>query len=98
MTKLKFVENIKPDVTTDIVYMMCPMHLLKLEEMMSTLEDGQILELLTDYDGALEDIPEWCEKTGNEFIGVDEGEDYFKFYIRKRGSGKYCPVPSDDGK
>ncbi len=96
MTKLKFVENVKPDVTTDIVYMMCPMHLLKLEEMMSTLEDGQILELLTDYDGALEDIPEWCEKTGNEFIGVDEGEDYFKFYIRKRGSGKYCPVPSDN--
>jgi len=80
---LKFVENIKPDVTTDIVYMMCPMHLLKLEEMIKEIDKGQTLEILTDYDGALEDIPAWCEKTGNEFIGVDEAEDFYKIYIKK---------------
>ncbi len=81
---LKFVENIKADLTTDIVYMMCPMHLLKLEEKMKELDGGQILEILTDYDGALEDIPGWCEKTGNEFLGIEETEDYYKFYIRKK--------------
>ncbi|MGW8272086.1 MAG: sulfurtransferase TusA family protein [Thermodesulfovibrionales bacterium] len=80
---LKFVENVKPDVTTDIVYMMCPMHLLKLEEKMKDLEAGQILEIMTDYDGALEDIPAWCGKTGNEFLGIDETPDYYKFYIKK---------------
>ena len=48
---MKFVQNVKPDVTTDIVYMMCPMHLLKLEEQMKELESGQILEIMTDYDG-----------------------------------------------
>jgi TusA-related sulfurtransferase len=42
-----------------------------------------VLEILTDYDGAMEDIPQWCEKTGNEFIGMDEDEDYYKFYVRK---------------
>jgi len=84
MTKIKFVENIKPDVTTDIIYMMCPMHLLRLDEIMQQLHHGQILELLTDYDGALEDIPQWCERTGNEFIGIDEEQDYYKIYIRKR--------------
>lgn len=80
---LKFVDRIKPDVTTDIVYMMCPMHLLKLEEKMKELDKGQILEILTDYDGALEDIPGWCEKTGNEFLGVEDSDEYYKFYIRK---------------
>ncbi len=80
---LKFVERIKADVTTDIVYMMCPMHLLKLEEKIKELDKGQILEILTDYDGALEDIPQWCEKTGNEFLGIEESADYYKFYIRK---------------
>lgn len=80
---LKFVENIKPDVTADIVYMMCPMHLLKLDEQIKELEKGQILEILTDYDGALEDIPDWCGKTGNEFLGLEESEDFYKFYIRK---------------
>ncbi len=81
--RLKFVEKIKADVTTDIVYMMCPMHLLKLEEKIKELDKGQILEILTDYDGALEDIPGWCEKTGNEFLGVEESEDFYKLYIKK---------------
>ena len=80
---MKFVENVKPDVTTDIVYMMCPMHLLKLEEQIRELETGQILEIMTDYDGALEDIPAWCTKSGNEFLGMEDAGDYFKFYIRK---------------
>ncbi len=81
---LKFVENVKPDVTTDIVYMMCPMHLLKLEEQVKEIEIDQVLEIMTDYDGALEDIPAWCDKTGNEFLGIEEDEDYYKFYIKKK--------------
>ncbi|HMK56220.1 MAG TPA: sulfurtransferase TusA family protein [Dissulfurispiraceae bacterium] len=80
---MKFIENVRADVTADIVYMMCPMHLLKLDEMIKELEVGQVLEVLTDYDGAMEDIPQWCERTGNEFMGMNETEDFFKFYIRK---------------
>jgi tRNA 2-thiouridine synthesizing protein A len=80
---MKFVENVRPDVTTDIVYMMCPMHLLKLQEQIKELEQGQILEIMTDYDGALEDIPAWCDKTGNEFLGMEDSDDFYKFYIRK---------------
>ncbi len=83
MSKLRFVENIKADLTADIVYMMCPMHLLKLQEMIKKVEPGQIVEIITDYDGALEDIPQWCEKNGHEFIGVEDDTDFFKFYIRR---------------
>lgn len=85
---LKFVEGVRADVTTDVVYMMCPMHLLKLEEMIKKIEPGQVLEVLTDYDGALEDIPGWCEKHGHEFLGIEEAEDIFKFYIRKKAREK----------
>jgi TusA-related sulfurtransferase len=80
---MKFVENVKPDISTDIVFMMCPMHLLKLDEQIKELQQGQILEIITDYDGALEDIPGWCEKTGNEFIGLEDTGDFYKFYIKK---------------
>lgn len=83
---LKFVENVKADVTSDIVYMMCPMHLLKLDEQIKELEKEQVLEILTDYDGALEDIPQWCEKTGNEFLGIDEADEYYKIYVKKKAS------------
>ena len=76
-------DQIEADATTDIIYMMCPMHLLTIEEQVKEISVGQILAILTDYDGALEDIPEWCQKTGNEFLGVYEDDDHYKFYIRK---------------
>ena len=46
---------------------------------------GQVLEILTDYDGALEDLPAWCTKHGQEFVGIceDESEDIYKLYIKK---------------
>ncbi len=76
-------EPIEADATTDIIYMMCPMHLLTIEERVHEIEPGQTLAILTDYDGALEDVPQWCEKTGNDFLGIYEDVDHYKFYIKR---------------
>ena len=76
-------EPLKADAETDIIYMMCPMHLLTIDEQIKEIDIGQILSILTDYDGAIEDIPEWCEKTGNEFLGIYEEIDHYKFYVKK---------------
>ncbi len=83
-SKLKFIDKpLTVDSTTDIIYMMCPMHLLTIEEKMKELQKEQTLAILTDYDGALEDIPEWCRKTGNEFLGIMESPDCYTFYVKK---------------
>ncbi len=74
-----------PDATTDLVHRVCPMHLLEPSEMIKELKTGQVLEIVTDYDGALDDIPDWCAKHGQEFVGVceEDCEDCYKLYIRK---------------
>ena len=51
---MKFLEKCKADATADLVYRACPMHLLEPMELIKDLEKGQVLEILTDYDGALE--------------------------------------------
>lgn len=83
-TQLNFLdEPIRADATTDIIYMMCPMHLLTIKSKIKEINMGQVLAILTDFEGALEDIPAWCEISGNEFLGVLEEEDHYTFYVRK---------------
>lgn len=82
--KSLFIDKpIAADATTDIIYMMCPMHLLTIKDKIKELKKGQVLAILTDYDGALEDIPDWCAKTGNEFLGILEAPDCYTFYVKK---------------
>jgi TusA-related sulfurtransferase len=82
---MKFISACPADATADLVYRVCPMHLLEPAELLKDLEPGQVLEILTDYDGALEDIPAWCAKQGQEFLGIceDDCSECYKLYIRK---------------
>ena len=80
---MKFVKDIPADETLDLVCRMCPMHLLEPGDKLKCMKKGQILQVLTDYDGALEDIPALCKKCGQDFIGIEEDEDCYKLYIRK---------------
>ncbi len=82
---MQFLKDIKADATSDLVHRVCPMHLLEPVDLIKDLKQGQVLEILTDYDGALDDIPAWCAKNGQEFMGIEEVEDeeVFKLYIRK---------------
>ena len=83
-SQLNFLDKpIKADATTDIIYKMCPMHLLTIKKKIKEIDMDQVLAVLTDYEGALEDIPAWCEISGNEFLGVLEEEDHYTFYLRK---------------
>jgi TusA-related sulfurtransferase len=81
---MKFLEKeLSANLSVDIVHLMCPIHLLELNESIKKIEVGQILELITDYDRALEDVPKWCEVFGQEFLGVYEDGETYKFYIRR---------------
>lgn len=81
---MNFVGRYEADASADLVYRMCPVHLLEPERMLKGMHLGQVLEVLTDYDGALEDIPAWCAKNGQEFIGINADErEYYRLYIRK---------------
>ena len=63
---MKFKEDQSSDETLDLVCRMCPLHLMEPGDRLKCMKKGQVLEVLTDYDGALEDIPEWCRKHGQE--------------------------------
>ncbi len=72
------------DDTLDCMGLSCPMPIVKLAQKMKDMQSEQVLELLADDIGAKEDVPAWCKRTGNEFLGIEEESETLKFYIRKK--------------
>jgi tRNA 2-thiouridine synthesizing protein A len=64
--------------------MACPQPILKLTEAMKELKGGQMLKVLADDPGALEDIPVWCKRTGNHMISITEESGIITVFIRKK--------------
>jgi len=70
--------------TFDARGLMCPMPIVKAKKEIAEIKVGEILEVLADDEGALEDFSAWCEQTGNELISSEEKDDYYRFLIRRK--------------
>ena len=73
----------KADVVQDSIGQMCPMPIANLAKNMRNMKAGQVLEIQADDEGAHADIPAWCEQTGNPFLGEENADNYFKYYVEK---------------
>ena len=72
------------DHTFDARGMLCPIPVLKTAQKIKEVDMGEVLEGLSDDEGAREDFPAWCDQTGNELLGIKEEGDTLKFYIRRK--------------
>ncbi len=71
------------DDTLDCSGLSCPMPIAKLAMKAKKMESGQVLEMLGTDPGSKSDVPAWCKRTGNEFLGVEEDDGgTMRFYIR----------------
>ncbi|MBN2167790.1 MAG: sulfurtransferase TusA family protein [Actinobacteria bacterium] len=71
------------DQTLDCVGLYCPMPIVKTSQQIKELADGEVLEVISDDEGIKSDMPAWCDKTGHEFLGLEEDSGEIKVYIRK---------------
>lgn len=52
----------------------------KIKEMLT----GQVLEIQSDDDGIVKDMPAWCKMTGHEYLGLNKENDEYHVYVRKK--------------
>ena len=75
------------DEQLDTLGMFCPMPIIMTSKRFKQLEIGKVLEVLSDDDGIKQDMPAWCETTGQEFLGLEEETDgtrqIFKSFVKK---------------
>jgi tRNA 2-thiouridine synthesizing protein A len=71
------------DRTEDYRGQLCPMPIVNMARVVKKMEVGQVLELWADDEGAHNDVPAWCAKTGNEFLGEENTDSYTRYFVKK---------------
>jgi tRNA 2-thiouridine synthesizing protein A len=79
----KDFSRIVVDETLDCRGQFCPMPILETKKKMKSMESGQILEILGTDSGTVRDLPAWCKRTGNEYLGYEEREGVYHFFVKK---------------
>ena len=66
---------VRIDQILDARNLICPMPVIRTQQAVSELENGQILEVLCTDPGALVDIPAWCRVHGHKIISAKNVDD-----------------------
>jgi TusA-related sulfurtransferase len=77
------LKNITVNKSVDARGTACPGPLLEAKKALSTIESGDIMEILSADEGTKVDIPKWCNKQGHDYLGTVEEDGFFKIYMRK---------------
>ena len=72
------------DESIDCLGLYCPMPIIKTAEKIKEIKIGETLEVISDDEGIVEDMPNWCKMTGHEYLGLEQEDDEFKAYVRKK--------------
>ncbi len=74
--------------------LLCPMPVIRVQDRVNDLEDGELLEVVFTDPGALYDIPTWARINGHRLVESVEGDDESSVVIQVAGS----PTPDRSSK
>ncbi len=75
----------EPDEVLDTLGLYCPVPVWEAAKRVKEMKVGQVLEVLSDDEGIVEDMPVWCHRTGHEYLGLTQDGDQYRVRVRKRG-------------
>lgn len=78
-------KNFKIVSTVDAIGLFCPIPVVKLKVEIEKVGLNQVVELLADDPGVLEDLPSWCNETNNRLLSLEKNpEGIFVAYVEKQ--------------
>jgi len=63
--------------------MNCPLPILKAKKSLSTLAEGEVLQIRATDPGAVKDFEAFCKQTGSELLSSAEVDGEFIFLLKK---------------
>ncbi len=55
--------------------MLCPMPVIRAQNRIKTVAEGDILEVICTDPGAKNDVPAWCRINGHEVVSIETQDD-----------------------
>lgn len=74
----------KPDKSIDCVGLFCPMPVVKTKLELEGMKSGETLEISADDPGFEKDLPNWCEMSGEKYLGMKKEDGILKGYVMKK--------------
>ncbi|MBT5344696.1 MAG: sulfurtransferase TusA family protein [Acidiferrobacteraceae bacterium] len=68
----------------DATGLLCPLPVIRTQDRVATLRQGDVLSVHCTDPGALLDIPAWCRIHGHELLSTQENEEEVIICIRVR--------------
>lgn len=61
--------------TLDARRLLCPLPVIRLQNFVTGLAPGDVIDVRCTDPGTRSDIPAWCRINGHELVGVEEAND-----------------------
>lgn len=71
-------------MVVDAQGLLCPLPILKAKKALSTLQPGDVLEVLTTDRNAIKDFQAFCRQTGNPLLFQQQSEAMARHFMRRR--------------
>jgi tRNA 2-thiouridine synthesizing protein A len=70
--------------TLDVRHQLCPIPVIRTQNIVNKLPDGDLLEVICTDPGTLHDIPAWCRVHGHRVLDSKQGNDEIRIVLEVR--------------
>lgn len=72
------------DKEVDATGLNCPLPILRCKKGLSDMKADQVLKVISTDPGSVKDFNAFCVQTGHQLLQLDETDNAYIFYIKKR--------------
>lgn len=77
------ISELEVTETLDCTGLLCPLPVYQAGVVLSRLDDGDVLKVVTTDPGALEDIPALARQRGDTLLATERGDKTQTFWLKK---------------
>lgn len=72
------------NLVVDAQGLVCPLPILKAKKALSTLQPGEVLEVITTDRNAIKDFQAFCRQTGNSLLFQEQSDGLAHHFLKRR--------------